>query len=362
MPSPRVSRTDKLAAMLGEDNADSRRVTIVDIARRAGVSTSAVSYALNGKPGVSPATREHIMAIAAELDWVPDAAARNLSQGRSNTVGLVLTRDPRHLANESFFMEFIAGVEISLAEHHQGLLLQLEPDIESELATYRRWKSSNQVDGVLLVDLQRDDPRIELVQRIGLPAVAVGDPSLSGGLMTVWTDDASGVREAVRFLYDLGHRAIARIGGSTRFAHVPIRDAAFADECARLGVQHRSLEGDFGIELAEKLTEDLLDNPDNPYTAILYDSGLTAVTGLRVAQARGIRVPEELNIVGWDDSIMCTVTDPPISVMSYDVVSYGEHVGRIFNTLLASDPPTAHLEGAPRLHERGSTWLRPTDV
>jgi DNA-binding LacI/PurR family transcriptional regulator len=342
-----------------EDSPSARRVTIVDIAQRAGVSTSAVSYALNDKPGVSPATREHILAIAAELEWVPDAAARTLSQGRTDTVGLVLSRDPRFLANESFFMEFIAGVEIALAEYQQGLLVQLVRDRDAEMAIYRQWKSAKRVDGVILVDLEADDPRTELVQRIGLPSVAVGDPSLSGGLPTVWTDDASGVREAVRFLYDLGHRAIARIGGNPEFAHVAIRDTAFVDECLRLGLIYVSLAGDFGIERAEQLTEELLDDPDSPYTAILYDSGLTAVTGLRAAQARGIRVPEQLNIVGWDDSIMCTVTDPPISVMSYDVVSYGEHVGRVFNRVLQGDAWAAHLEGTPVLHERGSTWSRP---
>ncbi|HEY4152556.1 MAG TPA: LacI family DNA-binding transcriptional regulator [Pseudolysinimonas sp.] len=344
---------------MSQDRPADRRVTIVDIAQRAGVSTSAVSYALNDKPGVSPATREHILAIAAELEWVPDAAARTLSQGRTDTVGLVLSRDPRFLANESFFMEFIAGVEIALATHQQALLVQLVSDRDAEMAIYRRWRAEQRVDGVILLDLERDDSRIELVRRIGLTAVAVGDPSLAGGLPTVWTDDASGVREAVRFLYDLGHRAIARIGGDPEFAHVTIRDTAFVDECVRLGVAHASLAGDFGIEKAEQLTEKLLDDVDSPYTAILYDSGLTAVTGLRVAQSRGIRVPEQLNIVGWDDSIMCTVTDPPISVMSYDVVSYGEHVGRVFNEILQGEAPAAHLDGAPVLHERGSTWMRP---
>jgi DNA-binding LacI/PurR family transcriptional regulator len=334
-------------------------VTIVDIARRAGVSTGAVSYALNGKPGVSESTRAHILEVAAELDWVPDSAARTLSQGRTDTVGLVLGRDPRFLASESFFMEFIAGLEIALAEHHQGLLVQLESDLESELATYRRWRSAQRVDGVILVDLRENDRRVELVQRIGLAAVAVGDPSLSNGLTTVWTDDARGVRDAVQFLHGLGHRAIARIGGSTEMAHVPIRDLAFVDECERLGIAHRVLHGDFGVELAERLTGELLDAPANPYTAVLYDSGLTAVTGLRIAQGRGVAVPEELNILGWDDSILSTVTAPAISVMSYDVVAYGERVGRVFNGLLAGEPPAAHLLGAPTLHERGSTWVRP---
>jgi DNA-binding LacI/PurR family transcriptional regulator len=338
-----------------DGDAAPRRATISDIAQRAGVSTSAVSYALNDKPGVSASTREHILAIASEMDFAPAAAARMLSQGRTDTVGLVLRRDPRFLANESFFMELIAGLEIGLAEQHRGLLLQLAVDRTAEMTMYRQWKAAQRVDAVLLVDFERDDPRVGLVGGIGLPAVAIGDPSLTGGLTTAWTDDATGIREAVRHLHGLGHRAIARVAGASTLAHVHIRDEAFAAECAALGVRHRILHGDFGVELAERHTNELLDEADDRCTAIVYDSGLTAVTGLKTARARGVSVPGQLSIIGWDDSLLTTVTDPPISVMSYDVVSYGTAAAGLLGALLAGAEPAAHLAGTPTLHERGTT-------
>ena len=331
----------------------SQRLTISDIARRAGVSTSAVSYALNGKPGVSESTRAHILEIAASLDFAPTAAARMLSQGRSDTVGLVLRRDPRFLANESFFMQLIAGLEIGLAEQGRGLLLQLAKDRESEIATYRRWTSEQRVDGVVLVDFESDDPRVDVVRSIGLPAVAIADPSLTGDLATAWTDDAAGVRDAVRHLHALGHRAIARIAGGAHFAHVRIRDEAFSTECDRLGVRHAIRHGDFGVALAEQHTRDLL--AAGGYSAFVFDSGLTAVNGLRVARSLGVDVPSALSVVGWDDSMLTQVTDPPISVMSYDVVQYGTEAARLLGAVLAGEPPHARLGGTPTLHERGTT-------
>ncbi|WP_345750882.1 LacI family DNA-binding transcriptional regulator [Microbacterium rhizophilus] len=341
--------------MLEPDGSTPRRATISDIAQRAGVSTSAVSYALNDKPGVSPRTREHILAIASELEFAPAAAARMLSQGRTDTVGLILRRDPRFLANESFFMELIAGLEIGLAEQRRGLLLQLAPDRAAESSMYRQWKAAQRVDAVLLVDFERDDPRVELVRRIGLPAVAIGDPSLTGGLTTAWTDDATGIRNAVRHLHGLGHRSVARVAGGPHFAHVHIRDEAFAAECARLELRHRIVHGDFGVTLAERHTHELLDDAESGYTAIVYDSGLTAVTGLKTARARGVHVPLDLSIIGWDDSLLTTVTDPPISVMSYDVVEYGDAAARLLHGLLGGTLPAAHLAGTPTLHERGTT-------
>ncbi len=341
------------------DEGISGRTTIVDIAKRAGVSTSAVSYALNGKPGVSQRTRDRILQIASELEWVPDAAARTLSLSRTDTVGLVLARDARFLASEGFFMEFIAGVETELSKTNRAMLLQVVSDPERELATYRRWRSELRVDGVVLVDLRRDDPRVELVQRIGLPAVAVADPSLTNGLMTVWTDDATGARGSVRHLHEMGHRSIARISGSPHLAHVAIRDAAFIDECEARGVRPLVLGGDFSGPTAEQLTREVLSMQGAPYTAIVYDSGLTAVAGLTAARQLGVSVPDDLNIIGWDDSPICTVTNPPISVMSYDVVSYGETVGRVFTALLDGAEPAAHVGGVPTLHRRGSTWSEP---
>src|SRR3954467_15128236 len=121
---------------MSTESQQGRRTTIKDIAERAGVSKGAVSYALNGRPGVSDDTRDRILAIARELGWYPNRAARALSPAPPRAVGLVLARPPRTLALEPFFMEFIAGVERELSSRSIALTLQLVHDVEQEMAVH----------------------------------------------------------------------------------------------------------------------------------------------------------------------------------------------------------------------------------
>src|SRR6478735_2716248 len=113
-----------------------RRVTIADIAQHAGVSKGAVSYALNGQPGVSADTRARILAIANELGWYPNRAARALSASRADACGLVIARPARMLALEPFFMEFVSGVEAELSARSVALTIQLAHDPAEEIVIY----------------------------------------------------------------------------------------------------------------------------------------------------------------------------------------------------------------------------------
>ncbi|MEU3409422.1 LacI family DNA-binding transcriptional regulator [Streptomyces sp. NPDC006670] len=151
-----------------------RRPTIKDIARQAGVSESAVSFALNGKPGVSDATRARIRAVAQELGWQPNSAARALSGERSGAVGLVLARPAHTLGSESFFLRLVSGIQEVLSAAGTALLFQVVEDVEAECAVYRQWWAERRVDGVLVVDPRTRDPRPALLTRLGLPAVVIG--------------------------------------------------------------------------------------------------------------------------------------------------------------------------------------------
>jgi len=190
------------------------RITIADIAERAGVSIGAVSFALNGRKGVSEDTRERVRRVAEEMGWAPTRAARALAGARTDTFGLVLARDPHTLGVETFYTRFIAGMESELAKRSYGLLLQVVPSRAEELTTIKKWRASRHVDGLLLVDLAADDARVALcAEPNAIPAVVVGDPSVAGGLTSVWTDDATSMRQAVRHLSRLGHRRIAHVSG-----------------------------------------------------------------------------------------------------------------------------------------------------
>jgi DNA-binding LacI/PurR family transcriptional regulator len=335
------------------------RITIADIARRAGVSTGAVSYALNDRPGVSAATRERILTVAAEMGWAPSQAARALVGARTETVGLVLARDASTLGFESFYMQFVAGIETELAARSYGLLLQVVPDLEAEMRAYRRWHAARRVDGVVTVDPRVDDPRVELLSgEDALPAVVVGDPSLAGGLTSVWTDDGAAVRACVRYLAELGHRRVGRVSGVEDFGHTHIRDDAFRDEAGARGVEACVRRTDYTPERGAAATRDLLTAPD-PVTAIVYDNDVMALAGLGVAHELGVRVPQDVSLVAWDDSPLCQAAFPQLTALSHDVASYGAHVARRLFDRMAGAEPGTFLDSTPTLRVRGTTGPAP---
>ena len=130
------------------------RPTIRDVAQRAGVSRAAVSFAVNGRSGVSLETRERILRAADELGWTPSGAARALTRARAGAIGLVLARHPQRLEFDDFFVRFLAGVQRTLTTRDYGLLLHVQPpEGAGGLEPYRRLVGSGRVDGLLLTDV-----------------------------------------------------------------------------------------------------------------------------------------------------------------------------------------------------------------
>ena len=335
------------------------RITIKEIARRAGVSKGAVSYALNNQPGVSEATRARVLKVAEELEWVPNRAARQLSAARSETFGLVLARSAKTLSEEPFYMGFVGGVESVLSDKSYALALQVVPDLADEMATYRKWAAERRVDGVIVVDLRVDDPRIPLLRKLELPAVLVGDPALSDGMTCVWTDGTTAMYAAVQHVVSLGHRRIARVAGPPEHGHVWIRDEAFAAAGRRFGLEARIVHTDFSGEEGAAATRELLGTEEGRPTAIIYDNDLMAVAGLSVVNELGLKSPDDVTLVAWDDSTLCRLTHPTMTAMSHNIVAYGAEVThRLFN-LLDGALHAAHLYSTPALVVRGSSGPPP---
>jgi DNA-binding LacI/PurR family transcriptional regulator len=332
-----------------------KRPTIADIAREAGVSKGAVSYALNGQPGVSEATRERILAIADQIGWNPNSAARALSGASAGAVGLALCRPARILGVEPFFMELISGIEAELSARSYALTLQVVADHDAEIAVYRRWWGERRVDGVLVVDLHVDDRRVDVLRELQLPAVVIGGPGDFGGIPSVWADDAAATVEAVEYLVALGHRHIVRVGGLPDLLHTAIRTRTFAEVCDRLGVQHAvTVPSDYTGEEGSRATRRLLSSTPRP-TAIIYDNDIMAVAGLAVAQEMRLSVPADLSIVAWDDSLLCSLVHPPLTALSRDIPAYGSRAARQLLTLIADGAAPSVQDETGHLVPRGST-------
>lgn len=333
------------------------RVTIKDVAARAGVSKGAVSLAFNHKPGLSDATRDRIFVAARELGWAPNLTARSLAGQRVDVVGLAICRPAKLLGLEPFYMEFVSGVESVLSERSCSLLLRLVRNPEEEVGLQDAWWRGRQVGGSILVDFRTADPRVAAVRRLGIPVVAVGHPSLTGGLTSVWTDDATAVTEAVRYLAALGHRRIARVGGAAALGHTSIRTAAFDEAARALALAGTwQVATDFSGEAGARATRSLLmaSGGDRP-TAIVYDNDIMAVAGLSVAAEMGLRVPGDVSLLAWDDSQLCRLTHPTLSAMSHDVHGFGAEVARTLFGVITGEGPGSHPVPTPVLTPRGST-------
>ncbi|MDQ0716986.1 DNA-binding LacI/PurR family transcriptional regulator [Streptomyces luteogriseus] len=335
------------------------RVTIKDVAARAGVSKGAVSLAFNHKPGLSEATRDRIFLAARELGWSPSLTARTLAGSRVDVVGLAVCRPARVLGLEPWYMEFVSGVESVLAAHSSSLLLRLVRNMDEEVGVQEAWWRGRQIGGSILVDFRADDPRAAMTERLGMPVVAVGHPSLTGGLTSVWTDDATAVTEAVRYLAALGHRRIARVGGAADLGHTAIRTAAFDEAAGALALAGAwQVATDFSGDAGARATRSLLTAaPADRPTAIVYDNDIMAVAGLSVAAEMGLRVPEDVSLLAWDDSQLCRLTHPTLSAMSHDVHGFGAEVARTLFSVITGGAEAAgsHPVPTPVLTPRGST-------
>ncbi|GGV44527.1 LacI family transcriptional regulator [Kitasatospora herbaricolor] len=331
------------------------RPTISDVARAAGVSKGAVSYALNGRPGVSEATRRRILAAADALGFHADRAARALAGAPAKTVGLTLYRPARTLGVEPFFMELISGLEAELSLRSYALLLHMVADREQETAVYRRWGHDHAVDGVLVCDVLDDDPRLPVLRELGLPAVVIGPFPAGGRVSSVWSDDAVSLQEAVEYLVALGHRRIGRVAGIPDLAHTRIRCAAFANLARKLRLECAPTEyTDYTGPDGARATRLLLGAADPP-TALVYDNDIMAVAGLAVAQEMGLTVPGDLSVVAWDDSPVCRIVHPALTALTRDIAAYGRQAAQLLLASLDGREATGVSVEAAHLTPRAST-------
>lgn len=299
------------------------RPTITEVARAAGVSKGAVSFALNGRPGVADDTRARILDAAKELGWTPSHRARALSTSRAYAVGLVLSRMPETLGVDPFFPGFIAGVERVLTDQGQALVLQVVPSRQAEEASYRRLAADGRVDGLFVLDLRISDRRIGLLKRLDLPAVTVGRPDTPSPFPAVLIDDRPAIADTVAHLAGLGHERIAHVAGPAHFLHGSARRAAWEQALATAGLPPgRCVVSDFSAAGGAAATRELLSDPEPP-TAIMYANDLMAIAGLAVARERGIDVPAGLSITGFDDIELAPHVSPPLTSVRSDPFGWG---------------------------------------
>ena len=275
--------------------------TITDVAREAGVSVATVSRALRGLDRVSPATCEHVLRVAAELDYVASPTATSLASGRTRVVGVVapfLTR--------WFFSTLVSSIEKALRQHgHHALLFDLELDSFDRRLTLNQNMLWKRVDGLISLNIPMTTEELELVERLDIPLVSVGTPI--PGRACVRIDDQAAVASATDHLTSLGHSRIAYVGAvPTNVAHIETpqdRLSSFRRTMTDHGLTVREawvIGSDWTAEAAARDIEPVLATPDRP-TAIVAASDEMAIGIIETARRLHLRIPEDVSVIGIDD-------------------------------------------------------------
>ena len=294
--------------------------SIEDVARRAGVSISTVSRALRGLPNVAPVTRERVLQAAGDLRYSASPHAAGLAGGRTRTLAVVMP-----FISRWSFGRALDGIESVLAASGYDLLVHRVGDPHSRARGLERMPLRQRVDGIIAVYLPLTDRGVDVLADVGVPVVSLG-PS-SDAVPSVGIDDAAGASTAVQHLVNLGHRRIGLIGGENgeelRFAVPRNRREGYRRGLASNGVEvDPALEvpGDFTAAGGAAAMGELLGRADPP-TAVFAESDEMAMGAIRTVQSAGLRVPEDVSIVGFDDHELAPLFD--LTTIAQDIVDQG---------------------------------------
>jgi DNA-binding LacI/PurR family transcriptional regulator len=313
--------------------------TIADVARRAGVGVGTVSRVLNQSPQVRPSTRERVEAAIDELDFRPSAAARSLSLGRTQSVGVVVP-----LVTSPSAMQRLSGfISVMTKSTYDVVLFDVEQPSRAD-EHLRRLSHGGGADGVLVVSLRPSDEQVERFVASRTPVVLLD--AAHPRLAHVTIDDAEGGRLAAGHLLGLGHRRIAFVGGTEGYVHSSSRRAAWRQTLEAAGVAPGpDLVADFTGPGGAAATRALLELAVPP-TAIVYANDVMAIAGMGVAIGLGLEVPGDLSVAGFDDVPLAAHLVPPLTTVRQDVLGWGRAAAGVL-LAVSDDQPTADVELPP---------------
>jgi LacI family transcriptional regulator len=310
-------------------------VTIKDIAKKVGKSTTTVSRALHDHDDISPETKELVRKAAAELGYRPSILAQRLQKQRSDTIGFILpTFGPRYF--DPFISEFLAGIGNTAARNGLDLLVSTHPPGESEMNAYREKVHSRLVDGLIIVRTRLKDPRIDFLLEENFPFVSFGRVENQQDFMLVDEDGELGMRLLVEHLLSLNHRRIAVIAPPTNLTFTLHRLKGIREKLNEAGLEldddlvvHGDLTNRSGYEMASELLR-----RSQPPTAIVACNDLMAFGAMSAAQEQGFVIGRDISITGFDDIPMAEHSHPPLTTVHQPIYQIGARLcDMLINTI-----------------------------
>lgn len=290
-----------------------RTTTIKDVAKRARVGIATVSRTLHGSSQVSPETAARVLKVVEELGYRPDTNAQSLASGRSRMLGLVVSD-----ITNPFFPELIKGFEdVALQNGYDVFVASTNYDPARTALCVQRM-IERKIDGVAIMTSEVDPSLTDTFARRKVPLVFLDVGTVGKGVSNVKVDYGGGITQAVEHLRGLGHQRIAFISGPSglesarerRDAFVRCMEGGCSGACREIAIEEGNHRVDGGLEAMLRL----LERAPRP-TAVIASNDLTAIGAMRAIRQRGLRVPEDISVVGFDDIQMAEFTEPPLTTV-----------------------------------------------
>lgn len=294
-------------------------ITIKDIAKIAGVSHTTVSRALSGNPLIKPDTRERIMRIAADMNYVPNYSAKNLVTRKSNTIGLFFSSINQG-TSASFLVDAVKGISQVLDENYLLTVSGIDSIAHLEAIHPRRY------DGILVMSQSdMDNGFIYHVKSSGIPLVVLSRHLDDPAITNVAADDRKGVKAAVDYAYDMGHRKMALIEGKSGFKSSSERKQGYLDSLMSHGLAldpQYFASGDYSIESGYSAMMRLLALPVRP-TAVFCCNDDMAIGAMNACFDNSVSIPGDMSLIGFDDIMFAQYTNPSLTTVRKPVAEIG---------------------------------------
>ncbi|WP_123041980.1 LacI family DNA-binding transcriptional regulator [Cohnella candidum] len=331
-------------------------VTIKDIAKKAGVSITTVSRALNGYDDVNETTRRKVTELAQQMGYSPNMAARSLIMKKTKTLGLLLSGITRNSAKDNIAFEVLCGMNDRAGELNYDLVLFSTTPQKQKVKSYKALCHERGVDGVIIMGIRLDDPYLNEIITSDIACVLIDIPLKGPQVGFATSDNVGGAYRATRHLLENGHRNIGFINGHSQ-AHVSIqRLDGFKQALAEAGLSLDDsllLDGSFSEEGGKEAAYQLLSKrPD--VTAIFCASDLMALGAMQAVRGLGLRIPEDISIIGFDNINVTEYSTPALTTVHQNKYELGYHSAQMLIDLLEGRNVQTQLTLPTELVRRGS--------
>lgn len=290
-------------------------MNITAVAARAGVSTATVSRTINGSASVQPETAERVRAAIAELGFHPDINARALGSGRSSLYGLIISD-----ITNPFFPELVSAFEDIAVKHHKEILIANTRYDPKRLDICVNRMLQRRVEGVAIMTSEMHDALLSGFHQRSIPLVLLDAHTRDTGVSNIRVDHNTGILAAVTHLAGLGHTRIGFISGPPALLTARYRIQAFEEACAQSGIEvlpERIGQGDHRVKGGYEAMRRLLQGKRNQarITAVICSNDLSAIGAMEMIYEQGLRIPEDISVIGYDDILLSAYTRPGLTTV-----------------------------------------------